>query len=98
MTEFTVRVATPADTDRLLPLLDEMAGEKTGTRPPQNLEQIERRRAVLAASLLDFERPVVVAYSGMRVVGCLLLPDTTPFVSASWRGLGVDIELLQFLR
>jgi hypothetical protein len=48
--------------------------------------------------LLDVEHPIVVAYSGVRAVGYLLMPSGEIYVSAGWRGLGVDEELRDFLR
>jgi hypothetical protein len=98
MGEFLVRVATPADADRLWPLIEE-----ADRRPPlftlgSSLRRSERRRAKLVARLLDVERPIIVAYSGIRAVGYLMPPTGQPFVSASWRGLGVDVELVEYMR
>ena len=97
MGEFLVRVATPADADRLWPLLEEAARRRPIFTLGSSLRRSERRRTRLVARLLDIERPIVVAYSGIRAVGYLSLPDGEHFVSASWRGLGVDVELREFL-
>jgi hypothetical protein len=102
MGEFYVRVATPADADRLWPLFDE--AEKRGPRivaallGGATLARAETRRRALVARLLDVEHPIVVAYSGVRAVGYLLMPSGDIFVSAGWRGLGVDEELRHFLQ
>jgi hypothetical protein len=98
MGEFLVRVATPADADRLWPLVDAVEH-----RPPRlvignTLRAAERRRGRLVARLLDIERPVLVAYSGIQAVGYLPLPEGTPHVRPGWEGLGVDFELTEYLR
>jgi hypothetical protein len=98
MGEFLIRVATPADVDRLWPLFDEAHRRPGILRALLVAGRSERRRARLVALLLDFERPVLLAYSGIRLVGFLLLPDGKPYVSESWRGLGVDEELWEYLR
>jgi len=98
MGEFLVRVATPADADRLWPLLEEADRRTPIFTLGSSFRRSERRRARLVARLLDVERPIIVAYSGIRAVGYLAPPSTEPFVSASWRGLGVEVELQQFLR
>jgi hypothetical protein len=97
MGEFLVRVATPADADRLWPLLEEADHRRPVFTLGSSLRRAERRRAKLVARLLDLERPIIVAYSGIRAVGYLMPPTGEPFVSASWRGLGVDVELRAFL-
>ena len=97
MAEFEIRVATPADVDRLGPLFAEADGRGLFARARRVVQRSEPRRARLVAKLLDMERPVLVAYSGVRAVGFLALPGGEPFVSESWRGLGVEKELLDFL-
>jgi hypothetical protein len=98
MGEFLVRVATPADADRLWPLLEEADRRTPIFTLGSSLRRAERRRARLVARLLDVERPIIVAYSGIRAVGYLMPPGGEPFVSSSWRGLGVDVELQEYLR
>jgi hypothetical protein len=98
MSEFLVRVATPADADRLWPLLEEADRRRPIFTIGSSFRRAERRRARLVSRLLDPERPIVVAYSGIRAVGYLMPPTGEPFVSASWRGLGVDVELQEFLQ
>jgi hypothetical protein len=98
MGEFLVRVATPADADRLWPLLEEANQRRPYFFAGSSLRRSERRRARLVARLLDLERPIVVADSGLRAVGYLMPPVGQPFVSASWRGLGVEVELQDYLR
>jgi hypothetical protein len=48
--------------------------------------------------LLDIERPVLVAYSGIQAVGYLPLPEGGAVVRSGWEGLGVDLELEAYLR
>ena len=102
MGEFFVRVATPADADRLWPLIDEIekrgAGLLAGMLGGATLARAENRRRALVARLLDVEHPIVVAYSGVRAVGYLLMPSGEVHVSPGWQGLGVDDELRAFLR
>jgi hypothetical protein len=97
MGEFLVRVATPADVDRLWPLFDETDRQRVLLWPGLDLKRAERRRAQLVSLLLDLEHPVLVAYSGIRAVGYQLLPFGTPYVSESWRGLGVEAALMAYL-
>ncbi|MCU1406149.1 MAG: hypothetical protein JWQ43_2452 [Glaciihabitans sp.] len=97
MGEFVIRVATPADVDRLWPLLAEAERHRILARARHLVERSERRRTRLVAQLLDIERPVLIAYSGIRAVGFLALPGREPYASESWRGLGVEQELLDFL-
>jgi hypothetical protein len=96
MGEFFVRRATPADVDRLWQLFDEVENERLFLQDAAGLTLAEQRRAALVTLLLDPEHPVLVAYSGVRAVGYLRLPEGEPYVSASWRGLGVDVELRAF--
>lgn len=93
-----MRVATPADVDRLWPLFDEVENNRIFLADGKGLDAVERRRSDLVELLVDLERPVLVAYSGIRAVGYLPLPGRKPYVSASWRGLGVEQALLDFLR
>jgi hypothetical protein len=93
MGEFVVRVATPADVDRLWPLFDEVENERLFLADGAGLELAEERRAGLVALVLDPEHPVLVAYSGIRAVGYLVMPDGDPWITPSWRGLGADAEL-----
>lgn len=94
MSEFFIRVATPADVDRLWPLFDEVENERMTVTDGAEIRLAESRRSALVSLLLDQERPVLVAYSGIRAVGYAFgATDETPFVSESWRGLGVDAEL-----
>ena len=101
MGEYLVRVATPADADRLWPLVDEI--ERRGPRllagmlGGSTLARAENRRRALVARLLDVEHPIVVAYSGIRAVGYLLMPGGEVHVSSSWQGLGVKEELRAYL-
>ena len=96
MGEFFVRVATPADVDRLQSLFDEHEGESSVPNHEKSLEMAELRRATLVSRLRDPERAVLVAYSGIRAVGFLQRPGDTPYVAEGWRGLGVEEELLAF--
>lgn len=96
MGEFFIRTATPADVDRLWPLFDEVENERLLVADTDAIALAESRRATLVALLLDPESPVLVAYSGIRAVGYAFATGRErPFVSASWRGLGVDVELDQ---
>jgi hypothetical protein len=87
-------MATPADVDRLWPLFDEVENERLFLQDGADLAIAEQRRAELVSLLLDPGHPVIVAYSGIRVVGYRVLPAGEPYVTESWRGLGVDQELL----
>ena len=98
MGEFLVRVATPADADRLWPLVDTATRRRLRLVIGTTLRAGERRRSRLVARLLDFERPVLVAYSGIQAVGYLPLPEGGPVVRPGWEGLGVDLELEAFRR
>jgi hypothetical protein len=93
MDEFFVRVATPADVDRVWPLFDEVENERLFLTDTDALELVELRRAQLVQTLL--ESRVLVAYSGIRAVG-YLLPGDDPYISPSWRGLGVEDALRGF--
>jgi hypothetical protein len=98
MGEFVVRVATPADADRLWPLVEATEGKRVRLVIGSTLRAAERRRSRLVARLLDIERPVLVAYSGIQAVGYLPLPEGPPHVRSGWEGLGVDFELTEYLR
>jgi len=98
MGEFFVRVATPADADRLWVLFDEAEQRRFSLPGRLSLKRAERRRADLVTHLLDFERPILIAYAGLRAVGFLELPAGVPYVSESWRGLGVENDILEFLK
>jgi|GEM_PF-5293775 len=96
MGEFFIRMATPADVDRLWPLFDEVENERLIIADNDAIALAESRRASLVALLIDPESSVLVAYSGIRAVGYAFTAGREwPFVSASWRGLGVDVELDQ---
>ncbi|WP_213815216.1 GNAT family N-acetyltransferase [Glaciihabitans sp. dw_435] len=94
MSEYFIRLATPADVDRLWPLFDESENERLFHADEKALLLAEERREELVKLLLNPTRPVLVAYSGIRAVGYLSEADDTPYVSPSWRSLGVDEELL----
>lgn len=98
MGEFLVRVATPADADRLWPLVETAPRRRLNFILGTTLRAAERRRGQLVARLLDFERPMLVAYSGIQAVGYLPLPEGGPVVRSGWEGLGVDLELEAFLQ
>lgn len=93
-----MRVATPADADRLWPLVDAAQRHRPRLVLGATMRTAERRRGRLVARLLDIERPVLVAYSGIQAVGYLPLPEGGPVVRPGWEGLGVDLELEAYLR
>lgn len=96
MSEYFVRLATPADVDRLWPLFDKSENDRVFIADESALSRAESRRASLVEILMNPTRPVLVAYSGIRAVGYLVAADDSPYVAESWRGLGVDVELLDY--
>lgn len=93
-----MRVATPADADRLWVLFEKARPRRRLLPGRHSLKRTERRRADLVTHLLDFEHPILIAYAGQRAVGFLELPAGTPYVSDGWRGLGVENDILEFLK
>ncbi len=94
MGEFHVRLATAADVDRIGALLGGSSGERAFLVDVSEVEVAERRRTDLVELLLDPSRPLLVAYSGIRAVGCFfVLDDDPPRIDPGWRQLGVEGEL-----
>ena len=96
----TVREATLADVDRVLPLLVAVAGEGRwiGTEAPVD---VERRRRRMAEEVSGDDVIVLVAEAGGAPVGQLglhLAPygvaDLGMAVAAGWRGRGVGTALM----
>ena len=94
MGEFHIRLATAADVDRVGPLVGAFDGERAFFADMSEVEHVERRRDELVELLLDPSRPLLVAYSGIRAVGCVfVLDDDPPRVDAGWLQIGVEGEL-----
>jgi hypothetical protein len=109
---FEVVVARPNDVDRLWPLLDEdlrardapdddavaaALRPRPGDAPADTLPLLEERRERIVRLVADPERPVLIAYSGIRAVGFALMDRNgvggRAFTSDGWRGLGVEEEI-----
>jgi hypothetical protein len=65
--------------------------------PADVLPLLEARRDRIVALVSDPERPVLLAYSGIRAVGFALMDRNgvggRVFTAAGWRGLGVEEEI-----
>ncbi|RIJ59499.1 hypothetical protein DZG02_11720, partial [Clavibacter lycopersici] len=65
--------------------------------PADTLPVLEARRERIVRLVSDPERPVLIAYSGIRAVGFALMDRNgvggRAFTSAGWRGLGVEEEI-----